>query len=119
LLLSSGQAAEKLHSSIKVKYIFKMKVKETYQHPNEFGYYGKFGGAYIPEMLHLNVEELIWFGSLLSLLFLFLASPVNTTLHSLVVLFQNFEKLNSLCSLSILFIQKNYFSVFQSIRLIS
>jgi len=30
----------------------------TYQHPNEFGYYGKFGGAYIPEMLHRNVEEL-------------------------------------------------------------
>src|SRR6185436_11215825 len=30
----------------------------SYQHPNEFGYYGKFGGAYIPEMLHRNVEEL-------------------------------------------------------------
>jgi tryptophan synthase beta chain len=30
----------------------------TYQHPNEQGYYGKFGGAYIPEMLHRNVEEL-------------------------------------------------------------
>ncbi|HZG99852.1 MAG TPA: pyridoxal-phosphate dependent enzyme, partial [Flavisolibacter sp.] len=26
--------------------------------PNEQGYYGKFGGAYIPEMLHRNVEEL-------------------------------------------------------------
>ena len=25
---------------------------------NEQGYYGKFGGAYIPEMLHRNVEEL-------------------------------------------------------------
>lgn len=25
---------------------------------NENGYYGKFGGAYIPEMLHANVEEL-------------------------------------------------------------
>ena len=25
---------------------------------NEQGYYGKFGGAYIPEMLHPNVEEL-------------------------------------------------------------
>src|SRR6188508_3210396 len=35
-----------------------MKVTTTYQHPNEFGYYGKFGGAYIPEMLHRNVEEL-------------------------------------------------------------
>ena len=31
---------------------------ETYQHPNEQGYYGKFGGAYIPEMLHRNVEDL-------------------------------------------------------------
>ncbi len=35
-----------------------MSNKESYQHPNEFGYYGKFGGAYIPEMLHRNVEEL-------------------------------------------------------------
>jgi tryptophan synthase beta chain len=26
--------------------------------PNEYGYYGKFGGAYIPEMLYPNVEEL-------------------------------------------------------------
>lgn len=26
--------------------------------PNEQGYYGSFGGAYIPEMLHRNVEEL-------------------------------------------------------------
>src|SRR5688572_15244090 len=26
--------------------------------PNEQGYYGRFGGAYIPEMLHRNVEEL-------------------------------------------------------------
>ncbi len=31
---------------------------DTYQQPNEQGYYGKFGGAYIPEMLHRNVEEL-------------------------------------------------------------
>ena len=29
-----------------------------YQQPNEQGYYGKFGGAFIPEMLHRNVEEL-------------------------------------------------------------
>jgi tryptophan synthase beta chain len=29
-----------------------------YTFPNENGYYGKFGGAYIPEMLHRNVEEL-------------------------------------------------------------
>src|ERR1043165_8525249 len=30
----------------------------TYTQPNTQGYYGKFGGAYIPEMLHRNVEEL-------------------------------------------------------------
>ncbi len=30
----------------------------TYQNPNAQGYYGQFGGAYIPEMLHRNVEEL-------------------------------------------------------------
>ncbi|NML23387.1 tryptophan synthase subunit beta [Pseudoflavitalea sp. G-6-1-2] len=29
-----------------------------YQQPDAQGYYGKFGGAYIPEMLHPNVEEL-------------------------------------------------------------
>lgn len=32
--------------------------KGTYRQPNIFGYYGNFGGAYIPEMLHRNVEEL-------------------------------------------------------------
>jgi tryptophan synthase beta chain len=31
---------------------------ETYQNPDPQGYYGDFGGAYIPEMLHRNVEEL-------------------------------------------------------------
>lgn len=31
---------------------------ETYQQPTSQGYYGRFGGAYIPEMLHRNVEEL-------------------------------------------------------------
>jgi len=35
-----------------------MLTTQTYQHPNEHGYYGPFGGAYIPEMLHRNVEEL-------------------------------------------------------------
>ncbi|MBS1661260.1 MAG: tryptophan synthase subunit beta [Bacteroidetes bacterium] len=30
----------------------------TYQSPDERGYYGKFGGAFIPEMLYPNVEEL-------------------------------------------------------------
>ena len=31
---------------------------KTYTSPNDQGYYGQFGGAYIPEMLHRNVEEL-------------------------------------------------------------
>lgn len=31
---------------------------KTYQQPDAQGYYGRFGGAYIPEMLHRNVEEL-------------------------------------------------------------
>jgi tryptophan synthase beta chain len=35
-----------------------MTTKERYTQPNLQGYYGSFGGAYIPEMLHRNVEEL-------------------------------------------------------------
>ena len=35
-----------------------MSTTMTYQQPNEQGYYGKFGVAYIPEMLYRNVEEL-------------------------------------------------------------
>lgn len=31
---------------------------KTYSTPDARGYYGRFGGAYIPEMLHRNVEEL-------------------------------------------------------------
>lgn len=31
---------------------------DIYMNPDQQGYYGKFGGAYIPEMLHRNVEEL-------------------------------------------------------------
>jgi len=31
---------------------------QNYTSPNEQGYYGRFGGAYIPEMLMRNVEEL-------------------------------------------------------------
>lgn len=34
------------------------KYKGTFQQPDIFGYYGGFGGAYIPEMLYPNVEEL-------------------------------------------------------------
>jgi tryptophan synthase beta chain len=30
----------------------------SFRMPDNYGYYGKFGGAYIPEMLHRNVEEL-------------------------------------------------------------
>ena len=30
----------------------------SYQHPDAHGYYGQFGGAFIPEMLYPNVEEL-------------------------------------------------------------
>ncbi|WP_416440292.1 tryptophan synthase subunit beta [Phnomibacter sp. MR] len=35
-----------------------MTMTTSYKQPNAQGYYGKFGGAYIPEMLHQNVEEL-------------------------------------------------------------
>ena len=34
------------------------KEKIRYAEPDQRGYYGKFGGAYIPEMLHRNVDEL-------------------------------------------------------------
>lgn len=30
----------------------------SYQQPDAQGYYGQFGGAYIPEMLYRNVAEL-------------------------------------------------------------
>ena len=36
----------------------KMTAQETYQKPDLQGYYGSFGGAYIPEMLQRNVAEL-------------------------------------------------------------
>lgn len=35
-----------------------MNLTNQYTEPSEQGYYGDFGGAYIPEMLHRNVEEL-------------------------------------------------------------
>jgi tryptophan synthase beta chain len=34
------------------------KKSKNMANPNEYGYYGEFGGAYIPEMLYPNVEEL-------------------------------------------------------------
>lgn len=34
------------------------KVSKLKFSPDEQGYYGRFGGAYVPEMLHRNVEEL-------------------------------------------------------------
>ena len=33
-------------------------ITDKFTSPDQHGYYGKFGGAYIPEMLHRNVEEL-------------------------------------------------------------
>jgi tryptophan synthase beta chain len=35
-----------------------MTTTQTYTQPDAQGYYGQYGGAYIPEMLHRNVEEL-------------------------------------------------------------
>ncbi|RYF96697.1 MAG: tryptophan synthase subunit beta, partial [Chitinophagaceae bacterium] len=35
-----------------------MELTKQYTEPDAQGYYGDFGGAYIPEMLHRNVEEL-------------------------------------------------------------
>lgn len=35
-----------------------MTSSQNYQQPDSQGYYGQFGGAYIPEMLHKNVAEL-------------------------------------------------------------
>ena len=35
-----------------------MAEQKTYQQPSEQGYYGEYGGAFIPEMLYGNVEEL-------------------------------------------------------------
>lgn len=35
-----------------------METKQIYASPDAHGYYGRFGGAYIPEMLFRNVEEL-------------------------------------------------------------
>jgi len=36
-----------------------MNSKKSYTAPDEHGYYGQFGGAFIPEMLYRNVEELL------------------------------------------------------------
>ncbi|MFM6976142.1 MAG: tryptophan synthase subunit beta [Sphingobacteriaceae bacterium] len=35
-----------------------MSLNNKYTSPSEAGYYGSYGGAYIPEMLHSNVEDL-------------------------------------------------------------
>jgi len=35
-----------------------MSLEKVFNQPDENGYYGRFGGAYIPEMLHNNVENL-------------------------------------------------------------
>jgi tryptophan synthase beta chain len=41
-----------------IEYRLKRLEEESYREPDAQGYYGKFGGAFIPEMLHRNVEEL-------------------------------------------------------------
>jgi tryptophan synthase beta chain len=41
-----------------IEYRIKQTEEESYRTPDAQGYYGRFGGAYIPEMLHRNVEEL-------------------------------------------------------------
>ena len=33
-------------------------MQQSYKQPDELGYYGEFGGAFIPEMLYPNVEQL-------------------------------------------------------------
>ena len=33
-------------------------ITQSFVHPDTEGYYGSFGGAYIPEMLYRNVSEL-------------------------------------------------------------
>lgn len=38
--------------------ILKTQMQQSYKQPDELGYYGEFGGAFIPEMLYPNVEEL-------------------------------------------------------------
>ncbi len=40
------------------QYILKKKRQQIFSQPDEHGYYGDFGGAFIPEMLHANVEQL-------------------------------------------------------------
>src|SRR5579863_6094815 len=41
-----------------IEYRIRRIEEASYQAPDAQGYYGGFGGAYIPEMLHRNVEEL-------------------------------------------------------------
>src|SRR5579872_3456728 len=41
-----------------IEYRIRRADQVNYRSPDERGYYGKFGGAYVPEMLHRNVEEL-------------------------------------------------------------
>ena len=35
-----------------------MEKKNRYTKPDEMGFYGDFGGAFIPELLRQNIEEL-------------------------------------------------------------
>ena len=58
LRLRSAEAAQAVIRKTNVSNKNKMSTTQTYKQPNEQGYYGKFGGAYIPEMLYPNVQEL-------------------------------------------------------------
>jgi len=51
LRLRSAEAAQAVIRKTNVSNKNKMSTTQTYKQPNEQGYYGKFGGAYIPEML--------------------------------------------------------------------
>ena len=57
LRLSSRSFGIARHIKIERKFNKKQQMKTSY-HVNEKGYYGAFGGAYIPEMLYPNVEQL-------------------------------------------------------------
>lgn len=45
-------------SAIQELFLHKNNIMKTSYHVNEKGFYGNFGGAFIPEMLYPNVEEL-------------------------------------------------------------
>jgi tryptophan synthase beta chain len=62
--LSPAQETKRPCFSVKVGYLYVFSklllqiMQQSYKQPDEQGYYGEFGGAFIPEMLYRNVEEL-------------------------------------------------------------